>query len=310
MNRQHRCSHIVLRGRSGYHPAHAVRDTPSETVRRGDRRRFPGHHRRNFRTIPVAHRVVSPAFTSITSFVDGLRLVRSGQRPTTPTWESFRPDARTARQRGFPTLATPIGSPLAQSLSLTPPVAPGGLHNTRTSAEEWSFSLTKECLERETQDQPRSTRDLPRRHSNCVIRKRQKHIALPAHAHSLGMLRFDAQGACENAAFEYDAGLLAATDGFAIDPSLPLVAGSQFHHKERDGCVFHGASCGHLSRTAGRATSSCASAPSAAGGKTRRRGCREPSPERPRLPSGGRRCEPCRRGARFPDEDGVFQCTA
>ncbi len=60
-------------------------------------------------------------------------------------------------------------------------------------------------------------------------------------ARSLGTLRFDAQGARENAAFEYDAALLAATDGFAIDPSLPLVAGPQFHRKERGGSVFHGA---------------------------------------------------------------------
>lgn len=71
--------------------------------------------------------------------------------------------------------------------------------------------------------------------------RRTIHVALGENARSLGTLRFDAQGAGENAAFEYDAAWLAATDGFAIDPGLPLVAGLQFHRKERGGCVFHGA---------------------------------------------------------------------
>jgi len=66
-------------------------------------------------------------------------------------------------------------------------------------------------------------------------------VALGENARRLGTLRFDAQGARENAAFEYDAAWLAATDGFAINPSLPLVAGPQFHRKERGGPVFHGA---------------------------------------------------------------------
>jgi serine/threonine-protein kinase HipA len=55
--------------------------------------------------------------------------------------------------------------------------------------------------------------------------RRTIHVALGKNARGLGTLRFDAQGARENAAFEYDAGWLAATDGFAIDPGLPLVAG-------------------------------------------------------------------------------------
>jgi serine/threonine-protein kinase HipA len=67
-------------------------------------------------------------------------------------------------------------------------------------------------------------------------------IALGENARSLGTLRFDAQGARENAAFAYDeAEWLAASDSFAIDPSLPLVAGPQFHRKGRLGSVFHGA---------------------------------------------------------------------
>lgn len=57
----------------------------------------------------------------------------------------------------------------------------------------------------------------------------------------IGTLHYNQEGARENAAFEYDPGWLAAPDRFAIDPSLPLVAGPQFHAKARDGSVFHGA---------------------------------------------------------------------
>lgn len=71
--------------------------------------------------------------------------------------------------------------------------------------------------------------------------RRTIQVALGENARNLGTLRFDAQGARENAAFEYDAAWLAATDGFAIEPGLPLVAGPQFHRKERAGSVFHGA---------------------------------------------------------------------
>jgi serine/threonine-protein kinase HipA len=66
-------------------------------------------------------------------------------------------------------------------------------------------------------------------------------IALGDNARGLGTLRFDAQGARENAAFAYDAEWLAAADGFALEPGLPLVAGPQFHRKGRLGSVFHGA---------------------------------------------------------------------
>ena len=66
-------------------------------------------------------------------------------------------------------------------------------------------------------------------------------IALGDNARGLGTLRFDAQGARENAAFAYDAEWLAAADGFALEPGLPLVTGPQFHRKGRLGSVFHGA---------------------------------------------------------------------
>ena len=71
--------------------------------------------------------------------------------------------------------------------------------------------------------------------------RRTIHVALGENARDLGTLRFDADGARENAAFDYDAGWLAAEDRFAIDPGLGLVRGPQFHRKERGGSVFPGA---------------------------------------------------------------------
>ena len=71
--------------------------------------------------------------------------------------------------------------------------------------------------------------------------RRNIRVALGENARDLGTLRFDAQGARESAAFAYDAPWLAASDGFAIDPGLPLVTGPQFHRRERGGSVFHGA---------------------------------------------------------------------
>jgi serine/threonine-protein kinase HipA len=60
-------------------------------------------------------------------------------------------------------------------------------------------------------------------------------------ARSLGVLRYDQQGARESASFEYDVDWLTAADRFAIEPGLPLVGGAQFHRKSRDGSVFHAA---------------------------------------------------------------------
>lgn len=57
----------------------------------------------------------------------------------------------------------------------------------------------------------------------------------------VGILRFEAQGARQNAGFEYHPDWLAAPDRFAIEPGLPLVAGMQFHPQQRDGSLFHGA---------------------------------------------------------------------
>jgi serine/threonine-protein kinase HipA len=71
--------------------------------------------------------------------------------------------------------------------------------------------------------------------------KRTIAIAVGDNGRSLATLRYDVQGARENAAFEYDAEWLAAEDRFAVEPGLPLVAGPQFHRKGRHGSVFHGA---------------------------------------------------------------------
>jgi serine/threonine-protein kinase HipA len=58
----------------------------------------------------------------------------------------------------------------------------------------------------------------------------------------VGTLRFDSQGARQNAAFEYDREWLAASDRFALEPALPLVTGAQFHKPpSREASIFHGA---------------------------------------------------------------------
>jgi len=57
----------------------------------------------------------------------------------------------------------------------------------------------------------------------------------------IGILRYDMQGTRESAAFQYDEDWLAERERFAIDPTLPLVTGPQFHRKARDGSIFHGA---------------------------------------------------------------------
>ncbi len=66
-------------------------------------------------------------------------------------------------------------------------------------------------------------------------------VHLGEEAQSLGVLRYDQQGARESAAFEYDAAWLANGERFAVEFGLPLVAGPQFHRKARDGSVFHAA---------------------------------------------------------------------
>ena len=66
-------------------------------------------------------------------------------------------------------------------------------------------------------------------------------VRLGEEARSLGIIRYDQQGARESAAFQYDEPWVYAPDRFAIEPGLPLVAGPQYHRKAREGSVFHAA---------------------------------------------------------------------
>jgi serine/threonine-protein kinase HipA len=61
--------------------------------------------------------------------------------------------------------------------------------------------------------------------------RRNIHVYLGAKTRLVGTLRYDAQGARESAAFEYDATWLMASERFAIDPAL--VVGRNVHaHSE------------------------------------------------------------------------------
>lgn len=57
----------------------------------------------------------------------------------------------------------------------------------------------------------------------------------------VGALRYDLQGPRESAAFEYGAGWLSDPARFALGPTLPLQVGPQFHHKSKNGSLFHAA---------------------------------------------------------------------
>jgi serine/threonine-protein kinase HipA len=69
--------------------------------------------------------------------------------------------------------------------------------------------------------------------------KRTIEVHIGETPHRVGLLHYSQDGARESAVFEYDADWLRAPDRFAIDPSLPLQTGPQFHKKPRDGSVFH-----------------------------------------------------------------------
>jgi serine/threonine-protein kinase HipA len=60
-------------------------------------------------------------------------------------------------------------------------------------------------------------------------------------ARHVGTLHYDAVGSRERSAFAYDETWLGATDRFALEPRLSLVAGPQYHRKVPNGSVFHGA---------------------------------------------------------------------
>lgn len=69
--------------------------------------------------------------------------------------------------------------------------------------------------------------------------KRAIEVFLGETPRRIGILQYNQDGARESAVFEYDAEWLRAPDRFAIDPTLPLQSGSQFHKKSKDGSVFH-----------------------------------------------------------------------
>ncbi len=71
--------------------------------------------------------------------------------------------------------------------------------------------------------------------------KRLIQVYIGDSARHVGSIRYEAQGARESAVFEYKRAWLEAAERFAIDPSLPLVAGAQFARKTPDGSIFHGA---------------------------------------------------------------------
>ena len=71
--------------------------------------------------------------------------------------------------------------------------------------------------------------------------KRTIQILLGDEARHIGTLHYDVRGSRESAAFIYSDEWLAAKDGFALEPGLPLVAGPQFHRKVAQGSIFHAA---------------------------------------------------------------------
>jgi len=71
--------------------------------------------------------------------------------------------------------------------------------------------------------------------------RRTIRVQIGTRGRSVGLLYYDQRGARESAAFEYEADWLAAPDGFALQPDLPLLDGPQFHRSTGHGSVFHAA---------------------------------------------------------------------
>lgn len=69
--------------------------------------------------------------------------------------------------------------------------------------------------------------------------KRTIAVHLGERPQPVGMLQYNRQGARENAIFEYAPDWLTDAARFALDPTLPLVRGPQFHKAVRDGSLFH-----------------------------------------------------------------------
>jgi serine/threonine-protein kinase HipA len=63
--------------------------------------------------------------------------------------------------------------------------------------------------------------------------KRTIQVLLGDEARPVGTLHYDVRGARESAAFTYSDEWLAAKDGFALEPGLPLVVGCRTPAKRR-----------------------------------------------------------------------------
>lgn len=71
--------------------------------------------------------------------------------------------------------------------------------------------------------------------------KRMLQVFVGNEGRLVGALHYDQNGARERAAFVYAESWLEAAGRFALEPSLPLVAGLQFHRRTEAGSVFHAA---------------------------------------------------------------------
>ncbi|HEX9046801.1 MAG TPA: type II toxin-antitoxin system HipA family toxin [Verrucomicrobiae bacterium] len=71
--------------------------------------------------------------------------------------------------------------------------------------------------------------------------KRTIQVFVGDEAAKVGTLHYEGIGSRERSAFAYGESWLADRNRFALDPTLPLVAGPHFHRQIQNGSVFHGA---------------------------------------------------------------------
>lgn len=70
--------------------------------------------------------------------------------------------------------------------------------------------------------------------------KRSLKIYIGNSTRQVGVLRYNLQGARENANFEYGADWLAASDRFALEPDVRLLPGPQYPQRDNTRSIFHG----------------------------------------------------------------------
>jgi serine/threonine-protein kinase HipA len=71
--------------------------------------------------------------------------------------------------------------------------------------------------------------------------KRTLQVFLGNNSRRVGTLHYEQERGREYSAFTYDAAWLAARDGFAIEPDLPLMPAPRHHKRVQNGSVFHAA---------------------------------------------------------------------